>query len=119
MMHRLDQRSRHGAGWRWLLAAVLLVLTGWSDGEASPAAARCAHQLSYWALEALRSSKDTGLDYQAMGLSGQQYEALRALLEQARRPGVRPTPDWVETRAKTACAKLPRSPATSRAPGWP
>ncbi|MCA1847070.1 MAG: hypothetical protein LC792_28535, partial [Actinobacteria bacterium] len=60
-----------------------------------------------------------GFDYQEMGLSDAQYEALRRLLQQARQPGVRPTPQWVLTQAKAACAKLPKAPTSSPATGWP
>jgi hypothetical protein len=104
---------------RRLSAAVLLVLTGCSQHQTSPAMDRCVHQLSYWTQEVLRSPKDSGLDYQEMGLSDEQYEALRSLLDQARQPGAPPTPEWVAARAATACAKLARTPASSRGPGWP
>ena len=114
-------RSGQGVHDRWprLLAAALVTLTGCSHDDTSPAVDRCAHQLSYWTLEVLRSPKDTGLDYQEMGLSDEQYAALRELLGEARRPGVRPTPEWIAARAKAACAKLPGSRPPHAARGGP
>jgi hypothetical protein len=104
---------------RGLAAALLVALAGCSGGDTPPEVAGCTHQLSYWAQEALRQSEDTGFDYQEMGLSDAQNEALRVLVEQARRRGVRPAPDWVEAQAKSACARLARVPTSARGPGWP
>ena len=106
-------------GWWRLPAALLVALVGCSHGGTPPAVAGCAHQLSYWAQEALRQGDDTGLDYQEMGLSDAQNEALRVLLERAHKPGIRATPAWVEAEAKTACRRLARIPSTSRRTGWP
>ncbi|GAA0647094.1 hypothetical protein GCM10010174_82890 [Kutzneria viridogrisea] len=79
----------------------------------------CTNQLAYWAREALRNARDTGLDYQEMGLSGDQYDALLALLGKARELGAQATPNWIAEQARAACTRLAAAPSTSHAPGWP
>ena len=84
--------------------------------------ATCVTQLVYWAKDILGNAKDTGLDYQEMGLDGDQYEALRKLVDDARKQqsgGALP-PDWLQEQAKAACVKLAAKPKpTSRGTGWP
>ena len=83
------------AGRRLAAAIALLALAATScGGQAPPAAttpatttstvdpvATCVTQLVYWAKDILGNAKDTGLDYQEMGLDGDQYEALQKLGE--------------------------------------
>lgn len=78
-------------------------------------------QLQYWAQQSLGNAKDTGLDYQEMGLSGDQYDALRALLDEARKqPSGRATPSWLLDQAKASCARLAAKPkSTTSGLGWP
>jgi hypothetical protein len=117
-----------------LAAAVLLTVAGCSGGSPTPAAptttstvdamSACANQLVYWAKDILGNAKDTGLDYQEMGLDGDQYEALQALIEQARKhqSGGTVPPDWLQDQAKAACARLaakPTTPTPSGQLGWP
>jgi len=80
----------------------------------------CVNQLVYWAKDILGNAKDTGLDYQEMGLDGDTYEALKALIEEARKHQPLP-PDWLQDQAKAACAKLAAAskPTTSSGYGWP
>ncbi|MFJ2646864.1 hypothetical protein ACIO1C_09090 [Streptomyces sp. NPDC087420] len=78
------------------------VLTGCADdrGDAdgrptAPAASRpaprttaagdlCARLVTHWARVVLDGGAQAGLDYQAMGLSGGQYDILRAVVDAAR-----------------------------------
>ncbi|MFC0431536.1 hypothetical protein [Kutzneria buriramensis] len=84
--------------------------------------ATCVTQLVYWAKDILANAKDTGLDYQEMGLDGDQYEALQKLIDDARKQqssGALP-PDWLQAQAKPACVKLAARPTpTSHGNGWP
>jgi hypothetical protein len=122
-------------GRRLILAAtVMLTVAGCSGGSPTPATptttstvdavSACTNQLVYWAKDILGNAKDTGLDYQEMGLDGDQYEALQALIEQARKhqSGGTVPPDWLQDQAKAACAKLaanPTTPTPSGQLGWP
>jgi ABC-type glycerol-3-phosphate transport system substrate-binding protein len=112
--------------------AALSLLAGCSGGTATPPAATststvdpvavCTNQLVYWAKDILGNAKDTGLDYQEMGLDGDQYEALQALIDEARKhqSGGTVPPDWLQEQAKAACVKLAAKPTpTSRGNGWP
>ena len=118
-------------------ATVLFAVAGCAGGPAAPPAvttatatstvdpvAVCVNQLVYWAKDILGNAKDTGLDYQEMGLDGDQYEALRALIDEARKhqSGGAVPPDWLQEQAKAACTKLaakPTTPTTSGGYGWP
>ena len=117
-----------------IAAAVLLTVAGCSGGSPTPAAptttstvdavSACTNQLVYWAKDILGNAKDSGLDYQEMGLDGDQYEALQALIDEARKhqSGGTVPPDWLLARARTACAKLaakPPTPTSSGGFGWP
>jgi hypothetical protein len=116
---------------RLLVAALLLAVAGCAGGPVTPPAATstvdpvavCTNQLVYWAKDILGNAKDTGLDYQEMGLDGDQYEALQALIDQARQhqSGGSVPPDWLQAQAKAACAKLAAKPkpTTSGGYGWP
>jgi hypothetical protein len=121
---------------RLLVAAVLSAVAGCSGGPTSPPAtsppvttstvdpiAACANQLVYWAKDILGNAKDTGLDYQEMGLDGDQYEALQALIDEARKhqSGGAVPPDWLREQAKAACTRLAAKPkpTTSGGFGWP
>jgi hypothetical protein len=116
---------------RLLVVAALLAVAGCAGGPATPPAATstvdpvavCTNQLVYWAKDILGNAKDTGLDYQEMGLDGDQYEALRALIDEARRhqSGGTVPPDWLQEQAKAACTKLAAKPkpTTSGGNGWP
>jgi hypothetical protein len=87
------------------------------------AVASCTTQLVYWTEDILGNARDDGLDYQEMGLTGDQYEALQALVDEARKhqSGGTVPPDWLRDQAKAACAKLAAAPkpTTSAGLGWP
>ncbi|MCX5075980.1 hypothetical protein OHA84_10730 [Streptomyces sp. NBC_00513] len=88
--------SRVTAAWATttLLAAVLLGCGGGVGPSAdaptpagTPPQRLCADLITHWAgvtLDAADGTDAVGLDYQAMGLSGDQYEILRAVLDGAR-----------------------------------
>jgi hypothetical protein len=80
----------------------------------------CVNQIVYWAKDILGNAKDTGLDYQEMGLDGDTYEALQALITEARKHQPLP-PEWLQDQAKAACTKLAAAPkpTTSGENGWP
>ena len=119
-------------------ATVLLAIAGCSGGPGAAAPTPttttttstvdpvtvCTNQLVYWAKDILGNAKDSGLDYQEMGLDGDQYEALQALVDEAKKQqsgGALP-PDWLQDQAKAACAKLASktpTPSTSGGFGWP
>ncbi|MEV6611394.1 hypothetical protein [Kutzneria sp. NPDC051319] len=115
-------------------AALAVVVAGCSGGPAAPPAATtststvdpvavCVNQLVYWAKDILGNAKDTGLDYQEMGLDGDQYEALQALVDEARKhqSGGTVPPDWLQEQARAACTTLAAKPkpTTSSRAGWP
>lgn len=114
-------------------AALAVVVAGCSGGPSAPPVATttstvdpvavCVNQLVYWAKDILGNAKDTGLDYQEMGLDGDQYEALQALIDEARKhqSGGTVPPDWLQQQAKAACTTLAAKPkpTTSSRPGWP
>jgi hypothetical protein len=113
---------------RAVLAALALLVAG--CGSAPPAAppappptaapdpvAVCTTQLTYWAGEELRGAPDSGFDYQEMGLTHAQSDALDTLVAEARAQPARP-PDWVPARARALCAAIPpETPSTGA--GWP
>jgi hypothetical protein len=111
------------------LAAALLV--GCSAGAPpTPAAAPaptsaapdpvtvCTSQLTYWAGEQLRGAPDAGFDYQEMGLTNAQADALAVLVDEARAQGQGRPPDWVPNRARELCTQLAVHPRPTAA-GWP
>jgi len=117
---------------RLLVMAALLTVSGCAGGPTAPPPATststvdpiaaCTNQLVYWAKDILGNAKDTGLDYQEMGLDGDQYEALQALVDEARehQSGGTVPPDWLREQAKAACTKLAAKPKpTSHGNGWP
>lgn len=121
---------------RLLVAAAVLLAVAGCAGAPPPAVttsatatstvdpvAVCTKQLVYWTNDILSNAKDTGLDYQEMGLDGDQYEALQALIAEARKhqSGGTVPPDWVQEQAKAACVKLAAKPTTSTSGGlgWP
>jgi len=110
-------------------AAVLLTAAACAGAPTTPAptttstvdpAGVCVNQLVYWAKDILGNAKDAGLDYQEMGLDGDTYEALTALIEEARKHQPLP-PDWLQDQAKAACTKLAaaKPTTTSGGYGWP
>jgi hypothetical protein len=80
--------------------------------------ATCANQLTYWAGEELRSAPDAGFDYQEMGLTGAQSDALDTLVEQARALGPDRPQDWLSSRARALCTDLAAQPSRTNT-GWP
>lgn len=116
---------------RSLALAALLTVAACSAAPTPPATTSttttsstvdvCVNQLVYWAKDILGNAKDSGLDYQEMGLDGDTYEALQALVDQARKQQPLP-PDWLAAQAKAACAELAAkspTPTTSGGFGWP
>jgi hypothetical protein len=119
---------------RLLPAVALAALTACAAPPAAPAptttpstvdaVTSCVNQLVYWAKQILGNAKDDGLDYQEMGLDGDQYEALRRIVAAARglRSGGRELPpNWLPDQARAECAKLAAAPkpTTSGGYGWP
>ena len=76
----------------------------------------CANQLTYWAGEELRDAPDAGYDYQEMGLTHAQFDALDGLVAQARAQGL--PPDRLAARARELCTAIVAQPRTT-AGGWP
>jgi hypothetical protein len=76
----------------------------------------CANQLTYWAGEELRGAPDAGFDYQEMGLSHAQFDALDTLVAQARSQSL--PPDRLAARARELCTAIVAQPR-STAGGWP
>lgn len=76
----------------------------------------CTTQLTYWAGEQLRGGPDVGFDYQHMGLTAAQADALRALVERARAQGPTLPADWVPAQARAACSEIAAQPSR---PGGP
>jgi type IV pilus biogenesis protein CpaD/CtpE len=78
----------------------------------------CVNQLTYWAEEQLRGAPDRGFDYQEMGLTGAQADALRGLVDEARAPGQARASDWLPARARTLCTEIAARPPSTGG-GWP
>ncbi|MFJ6936198.1 hypothetical protein [Streptomyces sp. NPDC101132] len=82
----------------------------------------CVHLVSYWAARILDGGPHAHFDYQEMGLSGGQYEILRAALAAAR--AVRPPGDTAAAHltageeARRGCADRYRHGTPSGGP-WP
>jgi hypothetical protein len=104
---------------RMIVAAVLLLAAGCTAAEpaAAPATtalprpdpvAACVTQLTYWADAELRGAPDQGYDYQHMGLTADQKDALDAVVEAARRDG----PGVVERLIRDACTRLATGPTS-------
>jgi type IV pilus biogenesis protein CpaD/CtpE len=70
----------------------------------------CTNQLTYWAGEQLRGARDVGFDYQHMGLTAAQADALRSLVERARAQGPSLPADWVPEQAHAACTEIAAQP---------
>ena len=66
----------------------------------------CVNQLTYWAGEDLRGAPDQGYDYQHRGLSAQQADALRDIVDQARALGDTRPDAFVHDRVQAACASI-------------
>ena len=78
----------------------------------------CTNQLTYWAGEQLRGAPDGGFDYQEMGLSHAQFDALAVLVDGARARGPSLSADWVPTRARELCTEIAARPAPTGG-SWP
>jgi hypothetical protein len=76
----------------------------------------CTNQLAYWAGEELRGAPDAGFDYQEMGLTHAQFDALDALVAQARAEGL--PPDRLAARARELCTTIAAEPRSTGG-GWP
>ncbi len=76
----------------------------------------CARQLGYWAEQQLRGA-DGGFDYQEMGLSSRQNDALQVVVDRARAQG----PSAVPALARAECRRLSTEPSGAPATGryWP
>jgi hypothetical protein len=68
--------------------------------------AACVTKLSHWADVQLHGGPDSGLDYQEMGLSGAENEALRQIVQRAGPGGE----NAVEPLARDACRQLAAHP---------
>jgi hypothetical protein len=71
----------------------------------------CTNQLVYWAGAQLRGEDDGG-DYQHHGLSSEQNDALRQIVEQAQARGPALPPE-VARQARSACERIATSPSAS------
>jgi len=103
-----------------IVTAVLLLAAGCSAAAEPPAppattapprpdpVAACVTQLTYWAGEQLRGAPDQGYDYQHMGLTADQNDALDAIVEVARRDG----PGVVDGLVRDACTRLATGPTS-------
>ncbi|WP_232664122.1 hypothetical protein [Pseudonocardia sp. TRM90224] len=69
----------------------------------------CIGQLEYWAGEQLRGAPDQGFDYQHMGLTSQQADALALIVERARAEGA----GVITPMAREACDRIGAGPTTS------
>ena len=78
----------------------------------------CTDQLVYWAGEQLRGAPDGGFDYQEMGLSGAQADALSDLVDDARAQGPDLAPDRVPSRARELCTRIAAQPPRTGG-SWP
>jgi hypothetical protein len=76
----------------------------------------CTNQLTYWAGEQLRGARDVGFDYQHMGLTAAQADALRSLVERARAQGPSLPADWVAEQARAACTEIAAQPSRAGEP---
>ncbi|MEV5428786.1 hypothetical protein [Streptomyces sp. NPDC052701] len=80
---------------------------------AAPPQDLCARLVTHWSRKTL--DQDTYGDYQSMGLSGGQYEILRAVVDAARaeerRHGARAADELLVRRAREACADRYRTGA--------
>lgn len=106
------------------MSIVSLLLSGCGSGPA-PATAQaqpattttpppdpvtvCTNQLVYWAGEQLRGAPDKGWDYQHMGLTGEENNALDAVVAKARAEGE----GVVAGLARQACADLATRPTSA------
>ncbi|NMH78019.1 hypothetical protein [Pseudonocardia xinjiangensis] len=104
----------------WLGVALLgAVLAGCAAGPVPPAPPQfsatppppdpvtvCVNQLTYWAAEDLRGAPDQGYDYQHRGLSSQQADALREIVDDARALGDSRSDAFVPDRVQAACASI-------------
>jgi hypothetical protein len=115
---------------RRLLVGLLLAAaaTGCATGAGAPGSAptsapppeptradpvtACTNQLVYWAGAQLRGEDDGG-DYQHHGLSSEQNDALRQIVEQAQARGPALPPDEVALQARSACERIATSPSAS------
>jgi hypothetical protein len=66
----------------------------------------CVNQLTYWAAEDLRGAPDQGYDYQHRGLTAQQADALREIVDQALALGDSRPDTFVPDRVQAACASI-------------
>jgi hypothetical protein len=82
-----------------------------TPARADPVTA-CTNQLVYWAGAQLRGEDDGG-DYQHHGLSSEQNDALRLIVEQAQARGPALPPDEVARQARSACERIVTSPSAS------
>jgi hypothetical protein len=118
--------------WGGVAALVGVVLAGCAPAAGPPPAAPpptaqaatpapdpvtvCANQLTYWAGEELHGAPDAGFDYQEMGLTHAQFDALDALVAQARAQGL--PPDRLAARARELCTAIVAEPRSTGG-GWP
>lgn len=96
-------------GW-WIVAIVPLAAVACAAPAPQPARPDpvqvCTNQLTYWAGEQLRGAPDQGYDYQHMGLTSDQNDALDAVVAAARRDG----PGVVDGLVRDACTRLSAGP---------
>ena len=96
-------------------AVVAMVLVAGCAAPPAPVrpdrATVCATQLTYWAGEDLRGA-DSGFDYQEMGLTSEQNDALTTIVEAARTRGVTAVDAGVADMARDACLRLAAQPSS-------
>lgn len=100
----------------WAVLATVVVLTACAAPPAAPPppaptptpdpVAQCVTKLKHWAGVQMHGGPDSGLDYQEMGLSGAEYQALNEIVKRAGPGG----DAAVEPLARDACSQLAAHP---------
>ncbi len=119
MFERLDRplrgQRRLSAGSLAVVASTVVLAACAAQAAAPPTpaptptpdpVAACVTKLTHWADVQMHGGPDSGLDYQEMGLSGAEYQALNEIVKRAGPAG----DAAVEPLARDACAQLAAHP---------